>query len=170
VQSATGGVLRDQGREADAQHAHRALTGFPYIAALKETPMPTANGQPPGGGYTYRGTGRSLTAAEAEAASRNGHPAAPPPRAPATPAVQVPALKGAVKVSAFPGRSMYPFREIADDGGVWKLDPAAFTWRGKPGQPQSIRTAASKWAIDHEMKAKVVIDAGDVYVQFTKRP
>jgi hypothetical protein len=75
-------------------------------------------------------------------------------------------LRGAVKVSDFPARSPYPFREIAADGGVWKLDPAAYTRDGKTPQAASLRTAASKYGTEHGMKAKTVIEDGFVYVQF----
>ena len=99
--------------------------------------------------YKYGGTGRSLSPAEAEAAMRRNS--------------VNPAPAGG-RISA--GASQFPFREIAEDGGVWKLDPAAFLWRGKPTKPQSIRTAASKYAIEHGMRAKTVIDDGMLYIQF----
>lgn len=124
-------------------------------------------------GYKYGGTGRTMTDAEVAerlkatraqaAANINGAPPSSPAARAAAPA---PALKGAVKVEGFPAQSQFPFREIAADGGVWKLDPAAFTWRGKPVKPQSIRTAASKYATEHGMKAKTVIKDGHLYVQF----
>ena len=135
-------------------------------------------------GYQYGGKGAAMTETEAAAhLRRNGISpalatsrearvaAAKPPaliqgRAEPTPP---PSLKGAVKVAGFPVKSPYPFREIAADGGVWKLDPAAFLWRGKPTKGTSIRTAAWKWAADHHVSAKVVLDDGHVYVQFTAK-
>ena len=117
----------------------------------------------PAKGYVYQGTGRSLTPeqAAAAAAKRNGRdpavttsrPASPPAPAPA------PTVHGAVKVPAFP--ALYPFAEIARDGGVWQLDSTQF--RAKPG---SIRAAAVKWARDHSLKLKTVLDGDHVYLQF----
>jgi hypothetical protein len=127
-------------------------------------------------GYQYRGSGRSLSPAEAAEAARNGARPSPAlsaaatsrPSALAAAPAPPPTLKGAVKVEGFPTRSPYPFREIADDGGVWQLDPAAFLWRGKPTKDTSIRTAASKWAIERGMTAKTVIDGGYLYLQFVR--
>jgi len=70
-----------------------------------------------------------------EMAADDGPIASPPP-----------ALKGAVKVAKFPSPSQYPFAEIAADGGIWRLDPAAFTWRSKHVAAPSIRQAALNWA------------------------
>jgi hypothetical protein len=120
----------------------------------------------------YQPSSSALRATPAEVARRNGiSPALATSRearaaepAPGPP----PDLKGAVKVAGFPAHSPYPFREIAADGGVWKLDPAAFLWRGKPIKDVSIRAAASSWATGHGLKAKVVLDGGHVYVQFRR--
>lgn len=121
--------------------------------------------------YQYRGDGTTKTPAEAEAAlRRNGISPALATSQQARALEPVPALKGAVKVTSFPEHGMYPWPEIAADGGIWKLDAAAFTWRGKPTKPVSVRAAASKWASEHGLRAKVVIDGGSVYVQFRKQP
>ena len=102
------------------------------------------------GGTPEQARAALASSPEAPAASANDVPAPPPG-----------ALKGAVKVSGFPDRSLYPFREIADDGGVWKLDAATFK-----AKPQSVRSAAWAWAKKNDRKTKVVIDGGFVYVQF----
>jgi hypothetical protein len=109
--------------------------------------------------------GSALAASPAEIARRNGiSPALATSRearaaepAPGPP----PALRGAVKVEAFPERSKYPFREIARDGGIWRLDPA--TWKVSPG---AIAQASRKWADSHGLAVKVITDDGMVYVQF----
>jgi hypothetical protein len=93
--------------------------------------------------------------AEAKARAQGAAPAAPEP--------VTAELKGAVKVEDFPRNNKYPFRAIADDGGVWKLDPSVFG-----AKPQSIRVAASKWGSEHGLKATTAADEGFVYVQFTK--
>ena len=74
---------------------------------------------------------------------------------------RVPELKGAVKVERFPEKSKYPFRQIADDGGIWKLDPAAFN-----AKAVSIYQAALKRARDNDRTPKCVQSDGAVYVQF----
>lgn len=76
-----------------------------------------------------------------------------------------PVIKGAVKVEAFPERCKYPFPEIARDGGVWRIDPAAFKVT-----PTGVKQAAGKWADRHELKVKIMAEDGQVYVQFTRRP
>jgi len=89
----------------------------------------------------------------------------PPAPAPVTRTPEpepTPALKGAVKVSEFPERCRYPFPAIARDGGIWKIDPAELN-----AKAESIRSAAWQWAKQHGVKAKVVIDDGFAYVQFT---
>jgi hypothetical protein len=145
-------------------------------------------------GTPYR-PGSALTASPAEIARRNGvTPARSSPRVPGDadgplsapkewhremdaddgPAVRdlrtPPAIKGAVKVDDFPARSIYPFKEIAADGGIWKLDPAAYSWHGKPIKVGGLRATAGKWAMENGLKAKTVIDGGFLYVQFTRRP
>lgn len=120
---------------------------------------------------SYRPSSSALTATPAEIARRNGITTPGPPQG--SPVIREgrteppTTLKGAVKVAGFPPRTPYPFAEIAANGGVWRLDPAAFLWRGKPTRVHSIRAAASKYAIDHGMKAKTVIDGGFLYIQFT---
>jgi len=151
------------------------------------------------GGYQYRGTGTSMSddevaarlkGARATAAARvNGPPPAnsrsglsdaattrPSALAASREARAIggeappPTLKGAVKVGAFPSKERYPFRAIADDGGVWKLDPAVFPpWKGKSVKAESIRTAASKWATERGLSAKTEIDGGYLFLQFTRR-
>lgn len=108
-------------------------------------------------GRPYQGQTTSVLTAEDPAgrARRNGISPPPPPP---------PTLKGAVKVDGFPDRCKYPFAEIATDGGVWKLDPAEY--QAKPG---TIRSAASKWATEHSIPVKTVVDGGFVYIQFTPR-
>jgi hypothetical protein len=134
--------------------------------------------------------GSALTASPAEIARRNGispaktatgsgpPPAARPAQASAGQPVispltsdmrPPPELKGAVKVAKFPSPSQYPFREIADDGGIWRLDPAAYTWRGKPVAAASIRQAAMNWASKEGYSVKTVLDGGHVYLQFTPK-
>lgn len=71
------------------------------------------------------------------------------------------AIKGAVKVDAFPERCKYPFPQIARDGGIWQLDPAAYGVTAA-----AIKQAAPKWAQSHGLTVKVVADDGMVYVQF----
>lgn len=117
--------------------------------------------------------GSSLTASPAEIARRNGIDPALATSKDARAAVPVTsgssaALKGAVKVGAFPARTLYPFREIADDGGIWRIEAAAYTWRGKPIKVAGLRSSATKWATENGFKAKTVIDGGYLYVQFTK--
>lgn len=77
-------------------------------------------------------------------------------------------LKGAEKVTEFPSRrrdrSRFPFRQIAEDGGVWKLDPATYGVKAV-----SIRTAASAWARKNGLRVATEIDGGVIYVQFGKR-
>jgi len=100
--------------------------------------------------------------ADAKARAQAG--AAPPvPAAPGEPVLRPAALKGAVKVEGFPSQTKYPFREIADDGGVWKIDPSAFG-----AKAPSVRTAVSKWATGRGLKAKTAIEDGVIYVQFSK--
>jgi hypothetical protein len=139
-------------------------------------------------GYQYRGTGGTMseeqvaehlkgvrakaaarantgTPSSALATSREARGAEPAPaliQGRVEPGTPPPALKGAVKVSAFPEKSPYPFREIADDGGVWELDPAEFKVK-----PESIRSSAWSWAKKNGLVVKVVIDGGYVFVQFT---
>jgi hypothetical protein len=117
-------------------------------------------------GRPYQRTTTSVLAAEdpAERARRNGISPALATSKEARAAEPMPALKGAVKVGAFPDKSRYPFQQIAADGGVWKINPAEFRTK-----PQSVRSAASKWAIDRGLQAKVVVDDGHVYVQFTRK-
>lgn len=122
-------------------------------------------------GYRYQSQGRQpLTAHDiAILARRNGvEPALATSREAraAVPTPDEPPVKGGVKVEGFPEKeSRYPFRQIADDGGVWRLDPAAFGV-----QAVTLRSAASKWAIYHGAKAKTVLaDDGLVYIQITKR-
>lgn len=121
---------------------------------------------------SYQRTTASSLAAEtaAERAARNGISPALATSKDARAAVPAPgppppALKGAVKVERFPTRrgGKYPFREIAADRGIWKLDPAAYQVK----RPESIRAAAWTWAKDAGLKAKVVCDSGFAYVQFT---
>jgi hypothetical protein len=70
-------------------------------------------------------------------------------------------IRGAVKVAGFPERSKYPFRQIADDGGVWQIDPAVF--KVTPG---AIIQAARKWAETRPLQVKATTDDGMVFVQF----
>lgn len=126
--------------------------------------------------YEYRGNGRSLRPEEAErrltsrpqlATSAQARAAAPAPTVVPGTVVRdlspAPQIKGAVKVDAFPVKSKYPFRQIADDGGVWKLDPAAFEVTH-----HAIRLAAPKWAKANGLKAKLALEDGQVYIQFTR--
>lgn len=143
------------------------------------------NGTPASTSYGYRGTGRSLSDEEAAArlsqaattrpsqlaTSREARAATPVPAVvpgtviPPDPAALPPAkVRGAVKVDAFPVRSIYPFAEIAEDGGIWQINPAEFK-----SKPESIRAAASKWASSKGLSAKTVIDGGALFVQF-RRP
>lgn len=72
--------------------------------------------------------------------------------------------QGATKVGDFPThRGAYPFAEIAEDGGVWKLDPAFYGVK-----PQTIRSSASSWGSHNGYRARTVLDGGQVFVQFTK--
>jgi hypothetical protein len=140
-------------------------------------------------GYRYGGTGKSMSeeevaerlkATRAEAAARvNGTPGPSPALAtsreargavPAPALIQghvepdgtpPPALKGAVKVTEFPERSKYPFRQIASDGGIWEIDPAVF--KVTPG---AVVQAARKWAEGRSLAVKLITDDGLVYVQF----
>lgn len=73
-------------------------------------------------------------------------------------------IPGAVKVAGFPVRTTYPFPAIAEDGGVWRIDPAEHKVTAG-----TIRAAASKWAAYHNLKVKTMVDGGLVYVQF-RRP
>lgn len=130
-------------------------------------------------GYQYGGDGRPRPRAEPtpEERRRNGLSAAAsrPPSALAEAATEarrlepVREIKGAVKVAKFPAVSQYPFAEIAADGGIWKLDPAAFTWRGKPVAPASLRSAAMNWASKEGWSVKTVLGGGQVYIQFTRK-
>lgn len=128
------------------------------------------------GGYQYRGTGDTMTEQQVNdhlknvrtniAQRQEGQPVIRPGRSEEEqrqPAAQaaVPKLRGAVRVEAFPEKSPYPFREVATDGGVWRLDPAEFKVR-----PESIRSSAWTWAKKNDLTAKVVIDNGQVFVQF----
>lgn len=123
---------------------------------------------------SYQRATSGVLAAEsaAERARRNGISPALATSKEARAAVPAPAapspLKGAVKVGAFPQRALYPFREIADDGGIWKMDPGAYLWRGRPVKVSGLRGSAAKWATENGYKAKTVIDGGFLYVQFTK--
>lgn len=119
----------------------------------------------------YRAGSSVLAGSPAEIARRNGIDPALATSREARAAVPVPSpppatLKGAVRVAGFPSKSIYPFDQIAADGGVWKIDPAAFTWRGKPTKPASVYTAARKYATEHGLTVKIVADGGMVYVQF----
>jgi hypothetical protein len=113
--------------------------------------------------------GSSLTASAEEIARRNGiSPAlatSKEARAAAPLHPEPPAIKGAVKVAGFPVKTRYPFQQIADDGGVWKLDPAEFG-----AKPQSVRQAAITWATKKDMTTQTAVDDGMVFVQFTRRP
>lgn len=146
-------------------------------AAAEWTPPPSSTETPDMTGYSYGGNGRSLTQAEAQrrltsrpqlATSQQARAATPAPAIVAGTVVHdqadkaAPALKGAVKVDAFPERSKYPFRQIAEDGGVWRLDPAAY--KSKTG---AIGVAAGKWARDHGYTVKIMNDDGMTYLQFT---
>lgn len=81
-----------------------------------------------------------------------------------------PQLKGARKVTAFPGRpsqqsgDRYPFREIAEDGGVWKLDPAVYGVKAS-----GARSAAKQWARKNGMRVETRIRGDAIYVQFRKQ-
>jgi hypothetical protein len=111
-------------------------------------------------GYVYRGDGNGKTPEQARAAlatSKDARASGVP-----VPPAQPPVLKGAVRVPAFPAPpSRYPFRAIARDGGVWKLDSAVFGVK-----PETIRSAASSWAGDNGFKARTVLADQFVYVQF----
>jgi|HubBroStandDraft_2_1064218.scaffolds.fasta_scaffold22208_4 hypothetical protein len=110
--------------------------------------------------YTYRrgDKARETEVQQRVAAARNG-------LTPGTGQPPAAAVKGAVKVGGFPpSRGLYPFAEIASDGGVWKLDPAVFK-----AKAVSVRAAASSWAAKNGFKAKTVLDGDVVYVQFTRR-
>lgn len=115
---------------------------------------------------SYRATAPGVLAAEsaAERARRNGiSPALATSReARAAGPTPLPTLKGAVRVERFPEKSKYPFRQIADDGGIWRIDPAEFKVT-----PAAITQAAPKWARGNGLAAKTVVDDGMVYVQFT---
>ena len=117
--------------------------------------------------------GSALTASPAEIARRNG---ITPRRQPApfsapkewhaemdTGDGPIRQIKGAVKVAGFPVKTRYPFQQIADDGGVWRLDPAEFK-----AKPQSVRQAASAWAVKKGLTVQTAVDEGMVFVQFTK--
>jgi hypothetical protein len=75
---------------------------------------------------------------------------------------QPPTLKGAVRVDHWPTRRKYPFRQIAEDGGIWRMDPAAYGLK----KPESLRTQANAWARKEGLTAKTAVDGGQVYVQF----
>jgi hypothetical protein len=115
----------------------------------------------------YQPGSSALRASPAEIARRNGIDPALATSKEARASVPAPAppqaLKGAVKVQAFPDRSKYPFAQIARDGGIWKLDPA--TWKVTAS---AIVQAARRWADGHRLAVKAITDDGMVYVQFSK--
>ena len=73
----------------------------------------------------------------------------------------------AEKVDGFPRTAggphgKYPWREIAEDGGIWKLDPAEYS-----GSARIMATVAGQWASRHGYVSRCSIYEGALFVQFT---
>jgi hypothetical protein len=123
--------------------------------------------------YQYKGDGRTLSDEEAarRLAVQNGLPGGRTATAGAgmtSPVIRpaaVPNIRGAEKVNGFPDLCRYPFQAIADDGGVWRLDPEVYKVT-----PQGISMAATQWAKRTGKTVKKVTDSGLVYVQFGRKP
>lgn len=78
----------------------------------------------------------------------------------------------AEKVDAFPnppGRGghllKYPFKEIAEDGGVWRLDPHEYGAK----EPRTVANAAAAWASRNGYQYRTQTHDGCVFIQLTTR-
>jgi hypothetical protein len=74
----------------------------------------------------------------------------------------------AEKVSGFPQpararHAKYPWQQIAEDGGVWRLDPAEYD----TNTPRAVGNAAHQWGTRHGYKPTTQVHDGCLFVQFT---